>query len=123
MRSTVALPRRNRAAYGARSGLRRGEGDLRVILDDAQRRGFYARAQQAIAEDVPYVGLWYKTNVAVFHTAYENAQVPISIVPTGGGLAQVLKVLIAAPCSRSARSYCRTIRVYGGTHPSTMMDV
>ncbi len=34
--------------------------------DDVPRRAFYARAQQLIAEDVPYIGLWYKTNVAVF---------------------------------------------------------
>ena len=33
---------------------------------DEQRRAFYARAQQIIAHDVPYIGLWYKTNVAVF---------------------------------------------------------
>ena len=26
----------------------------------------YERAQQLIAADVPYVSLWYKTNVAVF---------------------------------------------------------
>jgi ABC-type transport system substrate-binding protein len=26
----------------------------------------YASAQRLIAEDIPYVGLWYKTNVAVF---------------------------------------------------------
>ncbi len=34
--------------------------------DDEHRREFYSRAQQLIAEDVPYVSLWYKTNVAVF---------------------------------------------------------
>jgi peptide/nickel transport system substrate-binding protein len=32
----------------------------------ADRRAFYGRAQQLIAEDVPYISLWYKTNVAVF---------------------------------------------------------
>lgn len=35
-------------------------------VDDEQRRVLYARAQRLIAEDVPYVSLWYKTNVAVF---------------------------------------------------------
>jgi peptide/nickel transport system substrate-binding protein len=34
--------------------------------DDEHRREFYSRAQRLIAEDVPYVSLWYKTNVAVF---------------------------------------------------------
>jgi peptide/nickel transport system substrate-binding protein len=33
---------------------------------DAERRDDYARAQQLIAADVPYISLWYKTNVAVF---------------------------------------------------------
>ena len=32
--------------------------------DDA-RRALYVRAQQLIAEDVPYIPLWYRTNVAV----------------------------------------------------------
>ena len=35
-------------------------------VDDEARRVLYARAQRLIAEDVPYVSLWYKTNVAVF---------------------------------------------------------
>jgi len=32
---------------------------------DDERRALYGRAQQMIAEDVPYVPLWYRTNVAV----------------------------------------------------------
>ena len=35
-------------------------------VDEAQRRAFYTRAQRIIAGDVPYISLWYKTNVAVF---------------------------------------------------------
>jgi peptide/nickel transport system substrate-binding protein len=35
-------------------------------IDDEARRALYARAQQLIAGDVPYVSLWYKTNIAVF---------------------------------------------------------
>jgi peptide/nickel transport system substrate-binding protein len=34
--------------------------------NDEERRRLYAQAQQRIAEDVPYIALWYKTNVAVF---------------------------------------------------------
>lgn len=34
-------------------------------LDDDARRALYARAQRRIAEQVPYVSLWYKTNVVV----------------------------------------------------------
>ena len=29
-------------------------------------RRLYAEAQQLIAEDVPYISLWYRTNVAIF---------------------------------------------------------
>ena len=36
----------------------------RPASDDA-RRALYGRAQQLIAEDVPYIPLWYRTNVAV----------------------------------------------------------
>jgi peptide/nickel transport system substrate-binding protein len=35
-------------------------------VDDEQRRVLYAAVQRHIAEDLPYIGLWYKTNVAVF---------------------------------------------------------
>jgi peptide/nickel transport system substrate-binding protein len=33
---------------------------------DDERRGFYSRAQQVIADDVPYIALWYRTNLAVY---------------------------------------------------------
>lgn len=35
-------------------------------VDDTARRVLYTKAQQIIAADVPYISLWYKTNVAVF---------------------------------------------------------
>jgi peptide/nickel transport system substrate-binding protein len=34
--------------------------------DDRLRHDFYTRAQRLIAADVPYISLWYKTNVAIF---------------------------------------------------------
>jgi peptide/nickel transport system substrate-binding protein len=34
--------------------------------DDRLRHGFYTKAQRLIAADVPYISLWYKTNVAIF---------------------------------------------------------
>jgi peptide/nickel transport system substrate-binding protein len=34
-------------------------------LDDTERRDFYREVQRLIADDVPYVSLWAKTNVAV----------------------------------------------------------
>jgi peptide/nickel transport system substrate-binding protein len=33
---------------------------------DADRRRLYGEVQQAVARDVPYIPLWYKTNIAVF---------------------------------------------------------
>jgi peptide/nickel transport system substrate-binding protein len=42
--------------------------------DQAARRAAYARAQQLIADDVPYVSLWYKTNVAVFQRDLEGVR-------------------------------------------------
>jgi peptide/nickel transport system substrate-binding protein len=37
-----------------------------AATQDDQRRLFYGEVQRAIARDVPYISLWYKTNVAVF---------------------------------------------------------
>ena len=34
--------------------------------DDRLRHDFYTQAQRLIAADVPYISLWYKTNVAIF---------------------------------------------------------
>lgn len=36
-----------------------------LALDEPTRRDLYRRVQQLVAEDVPYVSLWAKTNVAV----------------------------------------------------------
>jgi peptide/nickel transport system substrate-binding protein len=37
-----------------------------VATDEARRRALYGEAQRLIAEDVPYISLWTKTNIAVF---------------------------------------------------------
>jgi peptide/nickel transport system substrate-binding protein len=37
--------------------------------DDATRKRLYGDVQRIIAEDAPYISLWYKTNVAVFQSA------------------------------------------------------
>ena len=37
-----------------------------AAIDDDQRRSLYGQVQQAVARDVPYIPLWYKTNIAVF---------------------------------------------------------
>jgi peptide/nickel transport system substrate-binding protein len=37
-----------------------------AAADDSERGELYGRIQHAVARDVPYIPLWYKTNVAVF---------------------------------------------------------
>jgi peptide/nickel transport system substrate-binding protein len=37
-----------------------------AATDEAHRGEAYTRAQQLISEDVPYISLWYRTNVAIF---------------------------------------------------------
>lgn len=41
---------------------------------EAERRKLYADAQRVIAEDAPYISLWYKTNVAVSRTQIEGVK-------------------------------------------------
>lgn len=41
---------------------------------DEVRRALYVRAQQLIAEDVPYIPLWYRTNVAVCQPDIEGVR-------------------------------------------------
>ena len=41
---------------------------------DADRRRLFGAAQQMVAEDAPYISLWYKTNVAVARTDIEGVK-------------------------------------------------
>jgi peptide/nickel transport system substrate-binding protein len=67
--------------------------DAAASAGAAERRLLYARAQQIIAGDVPYVSLWYKTNVAVFQPDITGVRLsPIAdfgffkdVVRTGAG--------------------------------------
>ena len=43
-------------------------------LTDEERRMFYSRAQRVIAADVPYVPLWYRTNLAVFQPSLRGVR-------------------------------------------------
>ena len=45
---------------------------------EEERKGLYGRAQRIIAADVPYLPLWYRTNVAVFQPDIEG----VSLSPT-----------------------------------------
>ncbi|MGH9387185.1 MAG: ABC transporter substrate-binding protein [Vicinamibacterales bacterium] len=40
--------------------------------DDGLRRKLFGEAQRLIAEDAPYISLWYKTNVAVYRAELEG---------------------------------------------------
>jgi peptide/nickel transport system substrate-binding protein len=40
--------------------------------DDGTRRQRFSEAQRLIAEDAPYISLWYKTNVAVYRAGLEG---------------------------------------------------
>jgi peptide/nickel transport system substrate-binding protein len=37
-----------------------------AATDEDHRGAMYARAQQLIADDVPYISLWYRTNIAIY---------------------------------------------------------
>jgi peptide/nickel transport system substrate-binding protein len=39
--------------------------DAAVATDVGTRRSLYGQVQKIVAADVPYISLWYKTNVAV----------------------------------------------------------
>lgn len=41
---------------------------------EAERRKLYVDAQRVIAEDAPYISLWYKTNVAISRTNIEGVK-------------------------------------------------
>jgi len=41
---------------------------------EAERRAYYVQAERVIAEDAPYISLWYKTNVAVARTNIEGVK-------------------------------------------------
>jgi len=43
-----------------------------VAIDDDARRDAYGAAQRLIAEEAPYISLWYKTNVAVVQPGIEG---------------------------------------------------
>jgi peptide/nickel transport system substrate-binding protein len=45
-----------------------------AATSDEERRRLYGDAQKRIAEDVPYVSLWYKTNVAVYRKSLSGVR-------------------------------------------------
>lgn len=49
-----------------------------AATDDEHRGAFYGKAQQLIANDVPYVSLWYRMNVAIFQADIRG----VSLSPT-----------------------------------------
>jgi len=49
-------------------------GEAAAATHDDERRLLYTQAQQIIAQGVPYISLWYKTNVAVSRTQIEGVK-------------------------------------------------
>jgi ABC-type transport system substrate-binding protein len=47
-----------------------------VSTDDERRRQLYADVQRTIAEEAPYISLWYKTNVAVAQSSLTGIRIP-----------------------------------------------
>jgi peptide/nickel transport system substrate-binding protein len=45
-----------------------------AAIDDEARRALYGAVQQAVASDVPYIPLWYKTNVAVYQPQIQGVR-------------------------------------------------
>ncbi len=43
--------------------------------DDAERRALYGQVQARVAEEVPYISLWHKTNVVVAQPDIEGVTV------------------------------------------------
>jgi peptide/nickel transport system substrate-binding protein len=47
-----------------------------VSTDDRRRRALYGEVQKVVAEEVPYISLWCKTNVAVARRSLDGIRVP-----------------------------------------------
>ena len=47
-----------------------------VTTDEDRRRQLYGEVQKTIAEEAPYISLWYKTNVAVGRRTLTGIQIP-----------------------------------------------
>jgi peptide/nickel transport system substrate-binding protein len=45
-----------------------------TAVDDGERRALYGEIQQTVARDVPYIPLWYKTNIAVFQPGIQGVR-------------------------------------------------
>jgi peptide/nickel transport system substrate-binding protein len=62
---------------------------------DEERLQYYRQAQQVVAEDAPYISLWYKTNIAVMRPNIQN----VRLTPQAGfwTLKDVKKVLPYGP--------------------------
>jgi peptide/nickel transport system substrate-binding protein len=43
-----------------------------VLADDRERQALYGKAQRIIADEAPYIPLWYRTNVAIFQPDLEG---------------------------------------------------
>ncbi|MEN3339160.1 MAG: peptide/nickel transport system substrate-binding protein [Acidobacteriota bacterium] len=68
--------------------------DASAATDEQHRGASYASAQRLIAEDVPYISLWYRTNVAIFQPDIRG--VALSPIADYGFLKNVYRATAAA---------------------------
>ena len=73
-----------------------------VAESDDERRKWYGDAQRVVAEDAPYIRLWYKTNIAVSGTSIEGVTLTPSAEFTF--LRNVVKRLIIVFAAKAAGS-------------------
>ena len=97
--------------YYSNSEVDRLIGEAAAATSDERRRELYSRAQQLIADDVPYVSLWYKKNVAVYQR--DLIGVELSAIADFGFLKNV---------SRQTRSHRIDLPVAGTTRARAASD-
>jgi peptide/nickel transport system substrate-binding protein len=68
--------------------------DASAATDEGRRGAAYTEAQRLIAEDVPYISLWYRTNVAIFQPDVRG--VSLSPIADYGFLKNVYRATAAA---------------------------
>jgi ABC-type transport system substrate-binding protein len=68
-------------------------GEAAGAPSEGERRALYGRAQRLIADDVPYVSLWYKKNVAVYQR--DLSGVELSAIADFGFLKNVSRQISA----------------------------
>jgi peptide/nickel transport system substrate-binding protein len=77
--STSTPPRRANRGYYSNTQVDRLIDEGRSTVDQEQRRLIYAQVQEILAEDLPYINLWYLDNVVVHTSRVHN----LTLTPSG----------------------------------------